>query len=60
MHGIPRVVSFGQFALAQDATIIANGIEIYYRVAPVRLCDRFVPRRLGSATTKRSGDSNEI
>jgi hypothetical protein len=29
-------------------------------VAPVRLCDGFVARRLGSATTKRSGDSNEI
>jgi len=31
-----------------------------YGVAPVRLCDGFVGRRLGSATTKRSGDSNEI
>ena len=31
-----------------------------YRVAPVRLCDGFVAQRLGSATTKRSGDSNEI
>jgi hypothetical protein len=30
------------------------------RVAPVRLRDGFVARRLGSATTKRSGDSNEI
>jgi hypothetical protein len=29
-------------------------------VAPVRLCDRFAPRRLGSASTKRSGVSNEI
>ena len=25
-----------------------------------RLCDGFAARRLGSATTKRSGDSNEI
>lgn len=32
----------------------------YYRVAPVRLCDGFSARRLGSATTKRSGVSNEI
>jgi hypothetical protein len=31
-----------------------------YSVAPVRLCDPLVPRRLGSATTKRSGDSYEI
>jgi hypothetical protein len=30
------------------------------RVAPVRLCDGFAARRLGSPTTKRSGDSNEI
>ena len=30
------------------------------RVAPVRLCDGFVGRRLGSATTKRSGDRHEI
>src|ERR1017187_4677910 len=30
------------------------------RVAPVRLRDGFAARRLGSATTKRSGDSNEI
>jgi hypothetical protein len=30
------------------------------RVAPVRLCDGLAARRLGSATTKRSGDSNEI
>jgi hypothetical protein len=29
-------------------------------VVPVRLCDGFVVRRLGSATTKRSGDSHEI
>ena len=29
-------------------------------VAPVRLCDGFVARRLGSATTKRRGDSNAI
>jgi len=31
-----------------------------WRVAPVRLCDGFAARRLGSATTKRSGVSNEI
>ena len=31
-----------------------------HRVAPVRLCDGLTARRLGSATTKRSGDSNEI
>jgi|ERR1035438_2345495 carbonic anhydrase len=37
-----------------------NVANVVVRVAPVRLCDRFVPRRLGSATTKRSGDSNEI
>jgi hypothetical protein len=30
------------------------------RVAPVTLGDGFAARRLGSATTKRSGDSNEI
>ena len=29
-------------------------------VPSVRLCDRFAPRRLGSATTIRSGVSNEI
>ena len=29
-------------------------------VASVRLCDGFAARRLGSATTKRSGVSNEI
>ena len=29
-------------------------------VAPVRLCDFIAVRRLGSATTKRSGDSHEI
>jgi hypothetical protein len=29
-------------------------------VAPVRLCDFIAVRRLGSATTNRSGDSNEI
>jgi hypothetical protein len=31
-----------------------------FRVAPVRLCDFIAVRRLGSATTKRSGDSHEI
>jgi hypothetical protein len=31
-----------------------------HRVASVTLCDGFAARRLGSATTKRSGDSNEI
>ena len=36
------------------------GAKVIDRVAPVRLCDGFVGRRLGSATTKRSGDSNEI
>jgi len=35
-------------------------VKEMYRVAPVRLCDRFPARRLGSATTKRSGVSNEI
>jgi|GEM_PF-4864911 transposase-like protein len=34
--------------------------KLILRVTPVRLCDRFAPRRLGSATTKCSGDSNEI
>jgi hypothetical protein len=34
--------------------------DMIYCVAPVRLCDGFVGRRLGSATTKRSGDSHEI
>ena len=38
---------------------LKGGKEVI-RVAPVRLCDRFAARRLGSATTKRSGDSNEI
>jgi hypothetical protein len=40
--------------------IFQSFIPVVLRVAPVRLCDRFVPRRLGSATTKRSGDNNEI
>ena len=35
-------------------------LEQFFCVAPVRLCDGFVAWRLGSATTKRSGDSNEI
>ena len=37
-----------------------RGIAGMRGVPSVRLCDRFAPRRLGSATTKRSGDSNEI
>ena len=34
--------------------------ELVVRVAPVRLCDGLAARRLVSATTKRSEDSNEI
>ena len=41
----------------QPGNLVGNAVE---RVPSVRLCDGFAPRRLGSATTKRSGDSNEI
>ena len=48
----------------EDATAVANATNaaclLTNGVTPVRLCDRFAPRRLGSATTKCSGDSNEI
>jgi hypothetical protein len=43
-----------------DLDIVKIIIRTLARVAPVRLCDGFATRRLGSATTKRSGVSNEI
>ena len=48
LAAVGRAAQFGQ-ALAQQRG-----------VAPVRLCDFIAVRRLGSATTKRSGDSHEI
>jgi hypothetical protein len=60
------VVSVAQAAIAQAQTkktrwtVRRYQQRFAHRVAPVRWCDGFVGRRLGSATTKRSGDSNEI
>ena len=47
-------------AFVKSDILFEASVQSHFRVPSVRLCDRFAPRGLGSASTKRSGDSNEI
>ncbi len=55
--GAPQIISLSAAELEKLLGELRGSLA---RVPSVRLCDRFAPRRLGSATTKRSGVSNEI
>ncbi len=64
LQGFMTVTTANKIEVSAGA-LVAEGFycvlpNVSEGVASVRLCDGFLPRLLGSAPTKRSGDSNEI